>query len=122
MKRQIGITKISLATGFGTDTEQTWKSIVDGATAVHGTDDFESAYVSKLADRDVVTQFMSGISSHLPADAGVVIGTNGAPEAAWLSGAPYRLLDDVVAALGVHGPTAVFGTGCTGALRTKPRR
>ncbi|MCE7002243.1 hypothetical protein LWC34_05285 [Kibdelosporangium philippinense] len=110
MTPDVAITRLALATGFGTDAEETWRQVMAGASAVRSTD---GTYVSKIDGPDVLASLVSSIAPDgLPPDTGVAIGTNGAPEAAWLSGKPYAVLDDVADSLGAHGPRVVFGTGC----------
>ncbi|MFG2883403.1 beta-ketoacyl synthase N-terminal-like domain-containing protein [Streptomyces sp. NPDC048297] len=113
MTPDIAITRVALATGFGADAEETWRQVVAGASAVRSADGFDGAYVSQLDGADVLMTLVKEVAPEgLPADTGVAIGTNGAPEAAWLSGKPYAVLDDVADSLGARGPRVVFGTGC----------
>ncbi|MFD9736506.1 beta-ketoacyl synthase N-terminal-like domain-containing protein [Umezawaea sp. NPDC059074] len=113
MTPAIAITGIALATGFGSDVEETWSQVRRGATAVHAAERFDGAYVSEIDGPDVLAPLVASLAGRdLPPGTGVVIGTNGAPEAAWLTGKPYAVLDEVAHALGATGPKVVFGTGC----------
>ncbi|WP_329041374.1 beta-ketoacyl-[acyl-carrier-protein] synthase family protein [Streptomyces sp. NBC_00178] len=113
MNNPIAITRIALATGFGDDTEETWRRVLDGESAVRATDRFSGAQVSQLDGDDVLRRLAGRIAGRdLPGNTGVVIGTNGAAEEAWLTGKPYAAPDAVAGMLGIRGPRMVFGTGC----------
>ncbi|WP_395474261.1 beta-ketoacyl synthase N-terminal-like domain-containing protein [Saccharopolyspora spinosa] len=113
MTPAIAITRIKLDTGFGRDLEQTWRRVQAGESAVCTTGEFDGAYISRMDSAVDLVSLVAAISENgLPADTGVVMGTNGAPEMAWLTGQPYSVLDDVAEAIGATGPRAVFGTGC----------
>ncbi|MFG2919311.1 beta-ketoacyl synthase N-terminal-like domain-containing protein [Kitasatospora sp. NPDC048298] len=128
---RVAVTGMFLATGLGIGTDQVWRAVCEGDSAIGPCPDLTDVLAARLpeapaaarlieeAGRDALRHADLDPASLDPYEIGLTLGTNAESERLWLA---YRSASDahpahtcadrLGAAIGSRGPKAVFTTGC----------